>query len=232
MANYPVSLDTITNPTSGNTLDNPSHSLQHSDANDILEALETKVGIGASPAGSATSGHALVASTGGTTSWTTIGTAGLNSGTALSTTYMRANGSGGVIFDNDAWTAYTPTWTNLTIGNGTNDFKYKQIGKLVIVSGIMTFGSTTSVTGSIRLSLPVTASSGISVNTSLGNAVLRDAGTATNYGPIFLASTTVIEILTYNASTTYLSTSSTSSTVPFTWTTSDQIAIHLIYEGA
>jgi hypothetical protein len=98
MANYPTSLDTITNPTSGNTLDNPSHSLQHSEANDILEALERKVGIGSSVAGSATSGHVFVASTGGTTSWTTVGTAGITSGTATNGQVLTANGSGAVSF--------------------------------------------------------------------------------------------------------------------------------------
>lgn len=78
MANYPTSLDNFTNPTTTSSLDSPSHSLQHSDANDAIEALETKVGIGSSPAGSATAGHVLVASTGGTTAWTTVGTAGIN----------------------------------------------------------------------------------------------------------------------------------------------------------
>jgi hypothetical protein len=99
MANFPTSLDTLTNPTSGNTLDSPSHSLQHSDANDILEALEAKVGIGTSTAGSATAGHALVASTGGTTTWTTIGTAGITSGTATNGQVLTANGSGAVTFN-------------------------------------------------------------------------------------------------------------------------------------
>jgi hypothetical protein len=58
--NFPTSLDTFTNPNSGNTLDSPSHSLQHSDINDAVEAIETKLGIGAAPAGSATLGQVLV----------------------------------------------------------------------------------------------------------------------------------------------------------------------------
>jgi hypothetical protein len=67
--NFPTSLDNFTNPSSGNTLDSPSHSLQHSDINDAVEALEAKLGIGASPAGSATSGQVLTAGTAGTTTW-------------------------------------------------------------------------------------------------------------------------------------------------------------------
>jgi hypothetical protein len=43
--NFPASLDTFTNPASNSSVANPSHSQQHSDANDAIEALEAKVGI-------------------------------------------------------------------------------------------------------------------------------------------------------------------------------------------
>jgi len=43
--NFPTSLDTLTNPTPTDYLNSPSHSTQHANANDILEALEAKVGI-------------------------------------------------------------------------------------------------------------------------------------------------------------------------------------------
>ena len=43
---FPTSLDTFTNPTATSLLTSPSHSLSHSDLNDAVEALETKVGIG------------------------------------------------------------------------------------------------------------------------------------------------------------------------------------------
>lgn len=41
---YPDTIDTLTNPVSTDTLDSPSHSDQHSDINDAVEALEAKVG--------------------------------------------------------------------------------------------------------------------------------------------------------------------------------------------
>lgn len=75
--NFPSSLDNFTNPVSGNTLDSPSHSLQHSDANDAIEAIEAKLGIGNSPAGSATSGQVLTAQGGGTALWATPTPGGL-----------------------------------------------------------------------------------------------------------------------------------------------------------
>jgi hypothetical protein len=43
--NFPTSLDSLTNPTSSNALNSPSHSGQHADANDAIEALQAKVGV-------------------------------------------------------------------------------------------------------------------------------------------------------------------------------------------
>ena len=47
-SNFPTSLDTLTNPSGADTLDSPDHSTQHANANDILEAIEAKVGIDSS----------------------------------------------------------------------------------------------------------------------------------------------------------------------------------------
>jgi hypothetical protein len=45
---YPTSLDSFTNPAPGDSVKTLSHSGQHGDANDAIEALEAKLGIGAS----------------------------------------------------------------------------------------------------------------------------------------------------------------------------------------
>lgn len=45
---FPTSLDTLTNPTSTDALTSPSHADQHADANDAIEALQTKVGVNGS----------------------------------------------------------------------------------------------------------------------------------------------------------------------------------------
>lgn len=45
---YPTTIDSLTNPLSTDTLDSPSHSGQHSDINDAIEALETKIGVDSS----------------------------------------------------------------------------------------------------------------------------------------------------------------------------------------
>lgn len=46
--NFPTSLDSLTNPLSTDTLNNPSHSGQHANANDAIEALQAKVGVNGS----------------------------------------------------------------------------------------------------------------------------------------------------------------------------------------
>lgn len=45
---FPSSLDTLTNPASTDKTNSPSHSTQHTNANDALEALEAKIGVNGS----------------------------------------------------------------------------------------------------------------------------------------------------------------------------------------
>ena len=46
--NFPNNIDALTNPNSTDPLSNPSHSQQHINANDAIEALQTKVGVNGS----------------------------------------------------------------------------------------------------------------------------------------------------------------------------------------
>jgi hypothetical protein len=46
--NFPASLDSLTNPTSSDSLNSPSHSAQHTNVNDAVEALQAKVGADSS----------------------------------------------------------------------------------------------------------------------------------------------------------------------------------------
>jgi len=43
---YPTTLDAFTNPTTSSLLTSPSHAGQHSDINDAMEAVQTKLAIG------------------------------------------------------------------------------------------------------------------------------------------------------------------------------------------
>lgn len=133
-----------------------------------------------------------------------------------------------------AWTAWTPTWTNLSVGNGTVTAKYRQIGKLVFCRITIVFGSTTSISGGVSFSLPVTraANAGTAGGTPQGQATLVDASPAGTYtGVITNVTTTTAAVGALDASGTYLKIAALSSTVPITWTTSDEINAQFSYEA-
>lgn len=129
------------------------------------------------------------------------------------------------IVNTSAWTAYTPTFTNITLGNGSTDFSYIQIGKTVHVRGRLTFGSTTSISGAATFSLPA---SGKLVG--YGSAILRAA--AADYEGVAVAGTTGIVCSVFNSAGTYSARANTSATVPATWTTGDLISFSVTYEAA
>ena len=52
---------------------------------------------------------------------------------------------------NWAWQDWTPTYTNFSLGNGTVDARYTQIGKTVHFTISIVLGSTSSMTGSMKL---------------------------------------------------------------------------------
>lgn len=89
MVNYPTSLDSLTNPLGTQALSSPDHAGQHSDINDIGEALEAKVGVGS---GTPTVDKILVGSGNGTSIWSgtwnnaTMGSPTVTGGTINSVT--------------------------------------------------------------------------------------------------------------------------------------------------
>lgn len=131
-----------------------------------------------------------------------------------------------------AWQSWTPTWTGVTVGNGTVTAKYTQIGKTVLWRVSLVFGTTSAVAGTIQITLPV-ASVTYPTFANVGSGTLWDASAAAINPAITLwNSTTVIEIIPQGASTTYVTNSVATSTAPFTWTTSDYIQATGFYEAA
>ena len=127
------------------------------------------------------------------------------------------------------WQSWTPTWTNLTKGNGTLDQAiYSRAGKTVFFTLIFTLGSTSSVGTSPVFTLPITAS-----QVFFTNARYYDSSATTYYeGRCDLASTTTAGIVVSDVSGTYLTRSGITATVPFTWATSDQIIASGFYFAA
>jgi hypothetical protein len=130
-----------------------------------------------------------------------------------------------------AWTAYTPTFTNFTLGNGTIDFAYAQLGKTVNVRGRVILGSTSVIGSSPQFSTPVTAAAA-GGRPNVGHAKYTDTGAATYPGGVLLLSTTNFQLIVFLASGTYAQSTAPSATVPFTWITTDEWLVNITYEAA
>lgn len=135
-----------------------------------------------------------------------------------------------------AYQNYIPALTNVTVGNGALSTSYIQIGKTVQYKGIFSLGTTSSVTGSIIIPLPVTArndSFAGSTVSPIGITTMFDSGTAQYPGAVYLGSTTALTLQPYNVAGTYATTTQiANATVPFTFGTGDGFIWNVTYEAA
>lgn len=134
-----------------------------------------------------------------------------------------------------AWVSWTPTWTNLSVGNGTAIAKYRQIGKLVVARLSLVFGNSTSVSGDIIFTLPVTraAFAGSAGLMPIGQGGALDASVPAAFSAVICTpSTTTANFRFMNSSATYVTRDGATASVPFTWTTSDELAAQIVYEAA
>jgi len=131
-----------------------------------------------------------------------------------------------------AWTTYTPTLTNITLGTGgTTSFKYAKLGKVVVVRGNITLGTSGTVTGANTVTLPVTANSDYVVGVPMGDVIFTNN---TNYypGTVLTISTTTVRLLATNAAGTIAVASEPTSTSPFTWASGHKFLMTFTYEAA
>lgn len=133
-----------------------------------------------------------------------------------------------------AWTSFTPSWTNLTPGNGTNTGSYIQIGKLVFVKTHFVMGSTSSMGSSPNITLPITAASTIlsASNSPLGIVNVLDSGIANYKGFVIYLSTTTASLIVGKTDGTYLQDAGITSAVPMSWGTNDSLDTYFSYEAA
>lgn len=185
-----------------------------------------------------------------TTNYAVDAKGNLLAGTAANTVAALTVGADGTVLTADAaeatgmkwatpsgggtYTAYTPTFTNFTIGNGTINFaRYVQIGKFVTVYGKVTLGSTSSMGTNPLISLPVTGTSNMSgVGWALGSLTIGDTGTGSFEGYIKTSSTTAAQLIVGNAAGTYNNTTVITSAVPMTWANTDTFLFQFSYEAA
>lgn len=129
------------------------------------------------------------------------------------------------------YSTWTPTRTNWTLGNGTETARYTQIGKFVHLEYKVIWGSTSSISGDLQISLPVTAKG--TQDSFLGNVAILDSGTAWYLGRVVLdGSTTTMSFVALKADSTYQTYSTVNATTPMSWATNDRLVFNLVYEAA
>lgn len=130
--------------------------------------------------------------------------------------------------------SWVPTWTNLSIGNGTVAARYSQVGKTIDYRLTIVFGSTTSVTGLIGFSLPASTAtySGTAYIATREVQFLDFSAGVRTYGLCLIGSTTRLDVFVESVGGSYTGIASTASGTPYTWGTGDEIHVSGSYEAA
>lgn len=153
---------------------------------------------------------------------------------ALTSTFWDQQVKGNLDVIGGAWTAYTPTWTalsvNPTLGNGVLVGAYRATGKTVDFRVKLTIGSTTSATGAgaFRFALPpnLTPHGDISAWFPYGTASLQDISAPARYlRHAFSDGGTTIALADADGT-------QVTQAVPFSIGVGDIIQIHGRYEAA
>lgn len=127
-----------------------------------------------------------------------------------------------------AWDSWSPSYTNVTVGNGTVVAKYKQVGKTITGEFSLTFGNTTSFSGEVSIGVPVTAAR---ASRNVGVANILDTGAANKPGVAILSDTSNFKVYVVTG-TNDTRMNLVSNTVPQSWTTGDILTFNFIYEAA
>ena len=145
--------------------------------------------------------------------------------------FLRANSAAATGLEwAGTYTAYTPTLTNITLGNGIVYARYLRVGQLCHTEFEFTMGSTSAMGTGPQFTLPFTAALGQFRNAGIGT--LQDAGTSNvPANPVFVSTSNVF-VAALNTSGTYLNETTITATIPFTWTTNDRISVSIVYEVA
>lgn len=133
------------------------------------------------------------------------------------------------------WQTFTPSFSSLTVGNGTLTARYTQIGKLVWVFMVFTLGTTSAVGTDPRFVPPIAASTlyaTVAQNTIVGFGQLFAGAVGAIAEPFFNAANDTIHIGYAAPSATNNALTGSSATTPGTWTSGNNFNITCFYEAA
>ena len=162
--NFPSSIDSFTNPTSSSTMASPSHSAQHADVNDAVEAIETALLDGAPLHVDDANERVGIRTTSPTASLT------VTSGTDDAKVKIDSNGGSVGIIDatantNDAtgrWLSINPSGGNVGINDATPSYQLDVNGDINATGDVRVAGTSlpTGLVGQNRFSGNLSIASG------------------------------------------------------------------------
>ena len=117
------------------------------------------------------------------------------------------------------WTSFSPAWTNLTVGNGVQFFYYCVIGDIMLITGAWQLGSTSSIGTSPYFTIP----GGYSIT---GDAVGASKHWDVTFGVFSgycdtYAPSSLVQPGAFATSGSFVTPSTITATVPFTWAAGD-----------
>jgi len=131
---------------------------------------------------------------------------------------MLYNGTAWKVAGGGGWVSFTPSYTNLTVGNATNNGMYRYVPGGIRFKVQTTFGTTSAMGTNPTLTIPNSETSASDSVRSIGPAVFSDAGTRSYPGTcLCTAGTTTVSFVHTESGNA----GAPSATAPFTWTTSD-----------
>ena len=128
------------------------------------------------------------------------------------------------------WTAYTPSFNGFSLGNGSLNFKYAKLGKIVHVRGQITLGSTSSFSGGV-VDVPFNWG-GYILGHTLGEVCFTNNSVYNLGTNICIGNVSNFRLIVGNAASTYLGIGDINATVPFTWASGHKMFITYTYEAA
>jgi hypothetical protein len=125
-----------------------------------------------------------------------------------------------------SWITFTPSRSNITVGNGTEVARYQKIGKTTNVFYQLTLGSTSSIGNTPSISTPSTSAQSVFYS---GFVMMQDTGNTSYFGAVLIISGTAYPQAQV-ASGTYTNAANVTATVPFTWGNTDVLVMQFSYE--
>ena len=132
------------------------------------------------------------------------------------------------------WQTWSPTYDGITVGNGSVTARYMQIGKTVWCRFSLIMGSTSTVSTTGTITMPITMADVSYINNEsvFGPCSFRDSSGGRYMGDIRRSNNTTFRPFSYQHDVTFLAVGTIGTTVPFTWATGDILTFQATYEAA